>query len=111
MQAEYAIVLVTTSEDEESHLIARVLLEQKKAACINIIPKIKSMYWWNSTINESKESLLIIKTSIALVEDVIRLVKEIHSYDVPEIIALPIVSGNHEYLEWVAKETAAQEPE
>ena len=105
----FAVVLITTSADEESQLIARVLLEQRKAACVNIIPEVTSLFWWEKNINRDKESLLIVKTKVKLLDEVIRLVKEIHSYDVPEIIALPILSGNNDYLEWVDNEVAPEE--
>ena len=107
----FAIVFITTCQDEESHLIARVLLEQRKAACINIIPKITSMFWWKDNINQDKESLLIVKTRMEVLDEVIRLVKEVHSYDVPEIIALPVVGGNHDYLEWIDREIIPEEVE
>lgn len=107
----FAIVFITTSQDEESQLIARVLLEQRKAACINIVPKITSMFWWEDNINQDKESLLIVKTRTELLDEVIRLVKEVHSYDVPEIIALPVIGGNHDYLEWIDREVIPEEVE
>ncbi|MBN1369204.1 MAG: divalent-cation tolerance protein CutA [Dehalococcoidaceae bacterium] len=107
----FAIVLITTSQDEESQLIARVLLEQRKAACVNIVPKISSLYWWNNVIQQDKESLLIVKTRTELLDEVIRLVKEVHSYEVPEIIALPVFGGNQEYLEWIDREVVAEEVE
>ncbi|MDD5402504.1 MAG: divalent-cation tolerance protein CutA [Dehalococcoidales bacterium] len=107
----FAIVLITTSQDEESHLIARVLLEQKVAACVNIIPKITSLFWWKNSIEQEKESLLVVKTRIELVEEVVRLVKEVHSYDVPEIIALPVIGGSQDYLEWIDHEVAPEEAE
>ncbi len=105
----FAIVLITTSADEESQLIARVLLEQRKAACVNIIPEVTSLFWWEKAIDREKESLLIVKTRVELLDEVIRLVKEIHSYDVPEIIAMPVLGGNNDYLEWVDNEVAPEE--
>lgn len=107
----FVIVLITTSQDEESQLIARVLLEQRKAACVNIVPAISSLYWWGNTIQQDKESLLIVKTRAELLDEVIRLVKEVHSYEVPEIIALPVTGGNHEYLEWIDREVVPEEVE
>jgi len=107
----FVIVLITTSQDEESQLIARVLLEQRKAACVNIVPAISSLYWWGNAIQQDKESLLIVKTRAELLDEVIRLVKEVHSYEVPEIIALPVIGGNHEYLEWIDREVVPEEVE
>ena len=105
----FAVVLVTASADEESQLIAAVLIEQRKAACVNIIPGISSVFRWNNSIGQEGESLLVIKTRQSLVEEVIRLVKEVHSYDVPEIIALPIIAGNPDYLEWVGAKVTPEE--
>ncbi|MEN8615335.1 divalent-cation tolerance protein CutA [Dehalogenimonas sp. THU2] len=96
------IVLVTAGDNEEANLIARVLLEQKKTACVNIIDGMSSNYWWKGAIENVTESLLVIKTSTTLLDAVIELVKEIHSYDNPEIIALPIIGGSTEYLEWLS---------
>jgi periplasmic divalent cation tolerance protein len=103
--SEYIVVLITTKAGEEAGLISRVLLEQKKAACINIIEGVNSIYRWNDNIESSRESLLIVKTRAALLDEIIRIVKEIHSYDVPEIIALPVIAGSLDYLAWVGKET------
>jgi periplasmic divalent cation tolerance protein len=103
------IIFITAPEDEEAQLIARVLLEQRKAACVNIVGGISSLYWWEREIEQNKESLLIIKTRTNLLDEVIRLVKEIHSYEVPEIIAIPVAGGNSEYLEWVNNEVQPEE--
>jgi periplasmic divalent cation tolerance protein len=101
---EHIVVFITTTDEEEAGLISRVLLKQRKAACINIVPGISSLFWWRGKINSAQESLLVVKTKAPLLDEVIQLVKEIHSSDVPEIIALPIVGGNQEYLEWVDAE-------
>lgn len=103
--SEYIVVFITTEAGEEAALISKVLLEQRKAACINIIDGVNSMYWWQGKIDSSHESLLMIKTRISLLQDIIQMVKEIHTNDVPEIIVLPIVGGSHDYLDWVGKET------
>lgn len=98
------VIFITTSTDEEAHKVAEALLEHRKAACVNIVPKVNSLFWWHDKIESSKESLVIIKTRESVLEDIIGLIKEIHSYDVPEIIALPIVGGNRDYLTWVKNE-------
>ncbi len=100
------VVFVTTSSYEEAEKIARLLLEKRKAACINIIPKVSSAYWWQGNIEKSEESLLIIKTREGLLPDLLSLVKQAHSYTVPEIIALPVTDGNPDYLSWVDAETS-----
>ena len=100
----YVVLFITTGADEEAQLISRVLLEQRKAACVNIVPRVSSLFWWQGKIDSARESLLVVKTRASLVDEVVALVKEIHSSDIPEIIALPIVGGNRDYLDWVGKE-------
>ncbi len=108
-QPTYVVLFITTADDEEAQLISRVLLEQRKAACINIVPKVNSLSWWQGNIEQAEESLLVVKTRESLLDEIIKLVKEIHSNDVPEIIALPIVGGSQDYLEWVGEETGEVE--
>ena len=100
----YVILFITTAADEEAQLISRVLLEQRKAACVSIVPGVSSLFWWQGRIDSAQESLLVVKTKARLVDEVVQLVKEVHSNDVPEIIALPIVAGNQDYLDWLDKE-------
>ena len=102
--SEHIVIFITTEDGEEAALISKMLLEQRKAACINIINGVNSMFRWQGKIDSASESLLVVKTRASLLKDVIRIVKEIHSNDVPEIIALPIIGGNRDYLEWVDKE-------
>jgi len=99
-----AVIFITTSTDEEAHKIAEVILNQKKAACINIVPKVSSRFWWQGKLDSAQESLLIIKTKTAKLNEIVSLVRAVHSYDIPEIIALPIVGGNQDYLDWIGKE-------
>jgi periplasmic divalent cation tolerance protein len=103
--SEYIVVFITAKAGEEAALISKILLEQRKAACINIIEGVNSIYRWEGNIESASENLLIIKTRAALLDEIIRIVKEIHSDDVPEIIALPIIGGSRDYLDWVGKET------
>ena len=98
------VVFITVGTDDEAKSIADALLNQKKVACVNIVPKVDSLFWWEGKIDSDRESLLIVKTKISVLSEIIRLVKDIHSYDVPEIIALPIIGGNQEYLEWIDRE-------
>jgi|TARA_B100001971_G_C18223720_1_gene558905 periplasmic divalent cation tolerance protein len=108
-QSAYVVLFITTADDEEAQLISRVLLEQRKAACINIVPKVSSLFWWQDKIIQAEESLLVIKTRVKLLDEIVLLVKEVHSNDVPEIIALPIVGGSQDYLEWIGEETGEVE--
>ena len=100
----YIVLFITTDTTEEAHQISRVLLEQRKVACVNIVPKVSSFCWWQDNIDSAQESLLIAKTKASQLNELVRLVKEAHSYDIPEIIATPIVGGNQDYLEWIGKE-------
>ncbi|MDO8716024.1 MAG: divalent-cation tolerance protein CutA [Dehalococcoidales bacterium] len=101
--SSHIVVLVTTANGEEAHKIADRLLSERKAACVNILPGISSFFWWENKLESAKENLLIIKTKVELLDDIIYLVKQLHSDKVPEIIALPIVGGNANYLEWLDK--------
>jgi periplasmic divalent cation tolerance protein len=100
----YLILFITTSSSEEAHKIAEVLLNQRKAACVNIVPNVSSLFWWQEKIETAHENLLIVKTKAGQLGEIIKLVKELHSYDIPEIVALPIIGGNQDYLEWIGKE-------
>ena len=101
MQENTSVVVFITSTDEEAPKIADVLLTRRKAACVNIVPGVNSLFWWDDKLDSAQESLLIVKTTASMLNDIVALVKEVHSYDVPEIIALPIVGGNRDYLEWI----------
>lgn len=99
----YRVVLMTASSEKEARKIGMKLLKEKLAACVNVVPKISSSYWWKGEIESASESLLIIKTTAARTAKLIRQVKEVHSYSVPEVIALPILEGNPEYLRWISQ--------
>jgi len=98
------VILITASNEEEAHKIADGLLTQRKVACVNIVPRVSSVFWWQDKLDSEQESLLIVKTKASLLNEIVTLVKEIHSYDVPEVIALPIVGGNQDYLKWIGEE-------
>jgi periplasmic divalent cation tolerance protein len=101
MENKYIIVLVTTPNIEEARKISQAILGNRKAACVNIIPGVNSTYWWLDKIESADESMLVIKTEVRLFNAVIELVKKNHSYTTPEIIALPIIGGNPDYLKWL----------
>ena len=103
-ESAYIVLFITTATAEEAQQISRILLNQRKAACVNIVPKVSSLFWWQDKLDSAQENLLIIKTKTSQLNEIVRLVKEIHSYDVPEIIALPILNGSDDYLEWIDKE-------
>ncbi len=104
--ARYIVILITSDSIEETDHIARVLLEKKKVACVNIVRGIDSYFWWEGKVDSARENLLIAKTRTSLLPEVVALVRKIHSYDVPEVIALPIIGGNQDYLEWIDQSTA-----
>ena len=98
------VVFVTAGTEEEALNVAELLLDQRKAACVNIVPKVDSLFWWQGKLDSAQESLLIIKTVASLLPEIVELVKGVHSYEVPEIIAMPIIGGNEDYLKWIDSE-------
>ncbi len=101
IKASYVIILVTASSKKEAQKIASCLIEQKLAACVNIIDKVDSLFFWEGKIDRAKEYLLVIKSKKEKLPKIIKLVKSLHSYQVPEIIALPIIAGSKPYLRWL----------
>jgi len=95
------IVLSTAGSEAEARKIARALVERQLAACVNIIPQIESIYRWQGKIEESREWLLLIKTSAENFPGVCDAIRELHSYDLPECIAINIADGSAEYLQWI----------
>ena len=104
-QGEFALVLVTTGSQEEAERMARALVDSRMAACVNIVPGLRSVYRWEGKIWDEGEFLLLIKTQMALFRQVEGTIKEIHSYEVPEIIAIPIIQGSETYLNWLREST------
>ncbi|MBA7486963.1 Divalent-cation tolerance protein CutA [subsurface metagenome] len=102
-KSHFIVIFITTATEKEAKRIADALVTQKKAACVSILPRIQSLFWWQDKIDSADEVLLVAKTESRLLDDIIKLVKKLHSYDVPEIIALPIIGGNEEYLQWINK--------
>ena len=97
----YILVLVTAKNKKEAGKIAAGLIKAKLAACVNIIAKINSVFFWAGKTNQASESLLLIKSKKGKMPKIIKLVKSLHSYKVPEIIAIPIISGDRPYLRWI----------
>jgi len=100
-----SIIYSTTGNIEEARKIAKILVEEKLVACVNIIPKIESIYRWQGKIEEDDECVLLAKTTDKNVDKTIQRIKELHSYDVPDIVAIPITNGFKKYLDWVKDET------
>jgi len=101
MKTQHIVILVTAKNKKEASQIALRLLESKLIACANIIDGVQSMFRWQGKIDSSKEVLLILKTKKSLFKKVSIKVKSIHSYQTPEIIALPIINGSADYLTWI----------
>ena len=100
---EVSIVFVTAGNEEEAATIGRTLVEEGLAACAGIVNPIRSIYRWQGQIHDEQEYLIIIKTATSQFEALQERVRELHSYEVPEIISFPIARGLPEYLEWVRK--------
>lgn len=103
--SDYIVILVTASKAEEAELIVKALVEERLAACCNIVPSIQSVYRWEGKICSDTEILLVIKTKKDLFGQIERRIRELHSYQVPEIIALSVHAGSEPYLQWLAKST------
>jgi len=102
------VVLVTASSAEEGARIAKTLVDEHLIACANMVSGLRSFFFWEGKMRDETETLLICKTMQPLIEKVIKRVKELHSYSVPEIIALPIVAGSKEYLSWIGETVKEQ---
>jgi len=101
IQGGWILVLVTVASRQEAEKIARELVGSKLAACVNIIPKVESIYRWEGKVEEGEEILMIIKSRYDKFSELVNTVTKLHSYQVPEIIALPIVAGSDSYLRWL----------
>ncbi len=100
------IALTTCNSAEEAAVLARALIERKVVACVNIIPGVRSVYRWQGEIHDDAEALLVMKTDIEHLAALQEAVAELHRYDVPEFIALPVESGAPAYLDWIAESLA-----
>lgn len=95
------VIFVTAASKKEAECIAQALIRQRLAACVNILANVKSVFRWQGKCDVAKESLLLIKSRKSRLPAIIKLVKSLHSYEVPEIIALPIIAGDKNYLRWL----------
>jgi periplasmic divalent cation tolerance protein len=106
MNHDYVIVLTTLPADADGPAFARNIVENRLAACVNLLPPMDSMYRWEESIEHETERQVVMKTSRERVGELWDRVRELHPYDVPEFLVLPIVDGNEAYLRWVAESTA-----
>ncbi|HYM31915.1 MAG TPA: divalent-cation tolerance protein CutA [Candidatus Cybelea sp.] len=104
MMTGVSLVYVTAESPEQAQAIGHALVEEHIAACANIIPGMRSIYWWQGKLEEADETVLIVKTRSENVGAVIRRVKELHSYSVPCVLAWPIDAGNSDYVNWLLGE-------
>lgn len=101
---DYIQVSTTTEKKDDAEMIAREVVERRLAACAQVVGPIGSTYWWKEKIEETQEWLCIMKSRNALYHELEKAIKGIHPYEVPEIVALPIVAGSEDYLDWLNQE-------
>mmetsp|Transcript_35779 Transcript_35779/g.93263 ORF Transcript_35779/g.93263 Transcript_35779/m.93263 type:complete len:152 (-) Transcript_35779:99-554(-) len=106
MTGEFSIAYVTVPSREAGKAIAADIIEKKLAACVNIIPGVESLYWWEGKMESSNELMMMIKTRTSLVPQLVERVKAMHEYDVCEVITSPIDAGNPAYMKWLDESTA-----
>ncbi|CAD2212812.1 periplasmic divalent cation tolerance protein [Angomonas deanei] len=102
----FSMCYVTSPSREVAKKLAHLLVSQKAAACVNIVPGVTSVYSWKGAVEEDEEVLLLVKTQTHLVDNVISIVKENHPYDCPEIVSVPMGKGSPDYLDWVKASTS-----
>jgi periplasmic divalent cation tolerance protein len=105
MAYSYLQVTTTTDSEAEAQSLATVAVENRLAACAQVLSPIRSIYWWEGKMESAQEWMVLLKTTAARVDQLIRRLRSEHSYDTPEIVAVPIVAGHPAYLEWIAEET------
>ncbi|MBI4804174.1 MAG: divalent-cation tolerance protein CutA [Desulfovibrio sp.] len=101
-------VYVTAKDRTEALAIGRTLVEERLVACVNVLDNVRSLYWWEGKVQEEDEALFVAKTRSELMEKVVARVKELHSYQVPCVVALPVAAGNPDFLDWITAETGPQ---
>lgn len=100
----FAIAYITAGNKTEAEKIGETIVKERLAACANIFPEISSIYWWQEKMEKEKEAALFLKTTAEKIPEIIKRVEEIHSYDVPCIIAFSVMAGNQKYLDWIVNE-------
>jgi len=106
--AEAVVVLVTAAGQEEAEALSRILLGERLCACVTIVPQTTSLFRWQGNIDVARESLLVVKTTREALPALGAAIKRHHSYQVPEVLAIPVVGGSAEYLDWLTTETKPQ---
>ena len=111
MQDGYLQVTTTTDSEAEARKLAELAVESRLAACGQVLSPITSVYWWDGKVENAQEWMVLLKTTANRVEQLIDRLRAEHSYDTPEIVAVPIVSGNPAYLDWITAETSKPAPD
>lgn len=111
MSDAHRVVLISTPGAEAGRRLARALVEERLAACGSVVPAVTSVYRWRGVIEEEEEALVVLKTTSGRVEPLTRRALELHPYEVPEIVALPVAGGNPGYLAWLSEETRPAPPD
>ena len=104
------MVYVTAASLDEARAIGRMLVDKRLAACVNILPAVESLFWWQGRVQSAAECALVAKTTPQRMDELLREIKAAHSYEVPCVVALPIVAGNPDFLDWIGEETVAARP-
>lgn len=110
MAHDYVVVLTTLPADADAPAFARALVDERLAACVNVLPVMESVYRWEGAMQEEPERQIVMKTARSRLPILWDRVRELHPYDVPEFIVLPIVDGSDAYLRWIGEETAFENP-
>ncbi len=99
------MVYITAGDKQEAEKVGKALVESKTAACVNIVEGMQSMFWWNGGVEKDNEVVVVAKTKVGLVSELTEAVKSVHSYDCPCVVAVPVIDGNPEFLQWIQEET------
>lgn len=110
-KSDYFVALTTVAGEEDAVRLARALLDRRLAACVNVLPGVRSLYRWKGVIEDDREHLLVIKTSAGRYPALAAALEELHPYEVPELLALPIEAGAEKYLSWLGSSVSADSPE
>jgi len=105
MSEEFVLILVTTADTAEAELISQTLVEKKLVACSSIVTPVSSLFHWKGNVERETEALMILKSVKNHFDEIASQVKRLHSYETPEIIAIPIIAGSEDYLKWIKTET------
>uniref|UniRef100_UPI00398F2641 protein CutA homolog isoform X1 n=2 Tax=Pristiophorus japonicus TaxID=55135 RepID=UPI00398F2641 len=97
----HSVVFISCPNEQVGKIIARTIMEKKLAACVNIIPKMFSIYFWDSQITEATEALLVIKTRSSKIHELTEFIRSVHPFEIPEVLSLPVDQGNPLYLKWI----------